>query len=237
MTASSFWSSTKIVRSVLCALVDPKSTPSGTMTAARPPVWRMPEEEHEKKQLGLLRLDDLAAGLWQWTRNRDFRRRVDWRGSASTPPHRHNRPAPANRGSGCPDSAHAVEQHVHAADAQHRAVKVVAVERAFVESAAGGSILVDGLGYRVLTRYVGSGDKEARRAAGRIANHVLRRRRGHLYHQLDDVPRGAKLPVLAQRLQFCRACTRKGRPWCRCRPCRCRRVDPPRWPVRGASAS
>ena len=35
----------------------------------------------------------------------------------------------------------------------------------------------------------------------------------------------------------CRACTRMGRPWCRCRPCRCRRADRPRWPVPGRWAS
>lgn len=37
MTASSFWSSTRMRRSVLCAFDEPKSTPSGTMTAAPPP--------------------------------------------------------------------------------------------------------------------------------------------------------------------------------------------------------
>ena len=31
--------STRILRRVLCALLDPKRTPSGTMIAARPPVW------------------------------------------------------------------------------------------------------------------------------------------------------------------------------------------------------
>jgi hypothetical protein len=36
-TASSLWSSTRIRRSSLCALLDPNSTPSGTITAARPP--------------------------------------------------------------------------------------------------------------------------------------------------------------------------------------------------------
>ena len=36
-TASSFCSSTIILRRVLCAFDEPKSTPSGTMTAARPP--------------------------------------------------------------------------------------------------------------------------------------------------------------------------------------------------------
>ena len=89
----------------------------------------------------------------------------------------------------------AVQQHVHAADAQHGAVKVVAVERPFVEAVAGGSIPVDGPPI-VLDQILGSGDKEARRAAGRVANHVLRRRRGHIHHQLDDMTRGAELPVL-----------------------------------------
>ena len=37
--ASSFWSSTSFLRSATCALVEPNSTPSGTMTAARPPGW------------------------------------------------------------------------------------------------------------------------------------------------------------------------------------------------------
>ncbi len=36
-TASSFCSSTSIRRSALCALLEPNSTPSGTITAARPP--------------------------------------------------------------------------------------------------------------------------------------------------------------------------------------------------------
>ena len=40
---------------------------------------------------------------------------------------------------------HAVQQHVHAADAQHGVVEVVAVEGALVEAAAGGGVLVDGV--------------------------------------------------------------------------------------------
>ena len=88
-----------------------------------------------------------------------------------------------------------VQQHVHAADAKHGAVKVVAVERAFVEAAAGGSILVDSLAI-VLDQILGGGDKEARRAASRVADDILRRRRGHVDHQLDDMTRGAELPVL-----------------------------------------
>jgi hypothetical protein len=39
-------------------------------------------------------------------------------------------------------------------------------------------------------------DEEARRTAGRVANHVRGLRRGQLHHQSDDVPRRAELPVL-----------------------------------------
>ena len=55
-TASSFWSSTNALRSVLCALLEPNSTPSGTITAARPPGLSN-EEQREEEQFGLLRLD------------------------------------------------------------------------------------------------------------------------------------------------------------------------------------
>ena len=46
------------------------------------------------------------------------------------------------------------------------------------------------------TQVLRGGDEEARRAAGRIADHVLGRGRGHVHHQLDDVARGAELAVL-----------------------------------------
>ena len=39
-------------------------------------------------------------------------------------------------------------------------------------------------------------DKEAAGAAGRIADHIARRRLGQLDHQLDDVARRAELAVL-----------------------------------------
>ena len=39
ITPSSRCSSTSSFRSPLCALLEPKRTPSGTMTAARPPLW------------------------------------------------------------------------------------------------------------------------------------------------------------------------------------------------------
>ena len=47
--ASSFCSSTRIVRRVLCALLDPKSTPSGTMTAAATAGLKQAEEEREEQ--------------------------------------------------------------------------------------------------------------------------------------------------------------------------------------------
>ena len=47
----------------------------------------------------------------------------------------------------------------------------------------------------VLTRH----DQEPRRAAGRIADHVGRRRYGQLHHQFDDVTRRSELPVLTGR--------------------------------------
>src|SRR3954463_9903793 len=49
MTASSFWSSTRSWRRVLCALDEPKSTPSGTMTAARPPFLRRRRNRARKR--------------------------------------------------------------------------------------------------------------------------------------------------------------------------------------------
>ena len=48
----------------------------------------------------------------------------------------------------------------------------------------------------VIVESAAGGDEEARSAAGRIADHILGRGRGHLHHQLDDVARGAELPGL-----------------------------------------
>ena len=90
---------------------------------------------------------------------------------------------------------HTVQQHVHAADAQHGGVEVVAVEGAFVEPAAGLGVLVDAVAV-VLDEMLRGGDEKAGGAASRIADDVLRRRRGHVHHQPDDVARRAELPVL-----------------------------------------
>jgi hypothetical protein len=48
-----------------------------------------------------------------------------------------------------------------------------------------------------LAQVFAGGDQKAAGAAGGVADHVLRRRRGELDHQLDDVARGAELAVLA----------------------------------------
>ena len=88
-----------------------------------------------------------------------------------------------------------MQQHVHAADAQHGGVEVVAVESALVEPAAGLGVLVDAVAV-VLDEMLGGRDEEAGRAAGRIADDVLRGGRGHVHHQPDDVARRAELPVL-----------------------------------------
>ncbi len=88
----------------------------------------------------------------------------------------------------------AVQRHVHAADAQHGVVEVVAVEHGMVEVPAGVGVAQD---LRVfLTQIFPGSDQEATGAAGRVANHIPCGGRGEFHHQLDDVPRGAELAVL-----------------------------------------
>ena len=48
----------------------------------------------------------------------------------------------------------------------------------------------------VLAQILAGGDEKPSRAAGRIADHVARLRRGHLDHEPDDVARRAELAVL-----------------------------------------
>ena len=91
---------------------------------------------------------------------------------------------------------HAVQEHVHAADAQHGAVEVVPVEGALVVAPAGGLVPVDGLAV-VADQVLGGGDEKTGGAAGRVADHVPGGGRGHLDHEFDDVARGAELAVLA----------------------------------------
>ena len=90
---------------------------------------------------------------------------------------------------------HAVEEHVHRADAEHGVVEVEAVEQALVEVLLELWVVEE---IRIaLAQVLAGGDEKARRAAGRVAEDVVRRGRGHLDHEADDVARGAELAVLA----------------------------------------
>ncbi len=92
---------------------------------------------------------------------------------------------------------HAVQQHVHAADAQHGVVEVVAVEEGVVEVP---QLLLAAEELRMPPAEVlANGHEEAGRTAGGIADDVVRPRRHQFDHQLDDVPRSAELPVLPSR--------------------------------------
>lgn len=90
-----------------------------------------------------------------------------------------------------------MQRHVHAADAQHGVVEVVAVEHPVMEMRARRRI-VEQLGV-LLAQVLARGHQEAAGAAGRVADGVLRRRGRQLHHQLDDVARRAELAVLAGR--------------------------------------
>ena len=96
---------------------------------------------------------------------------------------------------------HAVEEHIHAADAEHGGIEIVAVEGGLVEAAAGGGILVDGIAVMGV-EILGGGDEETGGAAGGIADLVLGRGSGHVHHELDDVARGAELAVLSGACNF-----------------------------------
>jgi hypothetical protein len=89
---------------------------------------------------------------------------------------------------------HAVQQHVHAADAQHGVVEVEAVEHAVVEVLAQLGVAQE-LGW-CSRRYSPAATRKPAGAAGRVADDVLGRGRGQLHHQLDDVARRAELAVL-----------------------------------------
>ena len=89
----------------------------------------------------------------------------------------------------------AVQQHVHAADAQHGGVKVKAEEGGFVELPGAFSAGVNGL-LVVFLQVFGGGDQKAGAAAGGVANGVAGLRGHHVHHQLNDVARRAELAVL-----------------------------------------
>ena len=87
----------------------------------------------------------------------------------------------------------AVEQHVHAADAEHGGVEVVAVEHRGVEVLALRRV-EQSVGVSVADVFARS-DEEAAGAARRVADLVGRPRCGHLDHQFDDVARRSELAV------------------------------------------
>ena len=89
---------------------------------------------------------------------------------------------------------HAVEEHIHAADAEHGVVKIEPVEEVVVEVFLELRVAED---LRVVVAEVfARRHEEAARAARGIADDILRRGRGELDHELDDVARGAELAVL-----------------------------------------
>ena len=194
MTASSFWSSTSILRSVLCALDEPKSTPSGTMTAARPPGLSRRRKSARKSSSVFLVLTICRRSLARvFVVERSGKRRIGedervfllFAGVVLR-----QRVAVADVG-----ILHAVQQHVHAADAEHRVVEVEAVEKLMVEVAR--EFGVAKYLRMALAQIFAGGDEKTGRAACRIADDVRRLRRDHLDHQPDDVPRRAELAVLA----------------------------------------
>ena len=181
-------------RSSLCALLEPNSTPIGHDHRRAPTGLQEPQEEREEEQLGLLRLDDLqqvlggvlvveAAGEWRIGQHQRvllllatvlLRQRVavaDVR------------------------VLYAVQQHVHAADAQHGVVEVETVEQAMVEVLAQLRVVQQ---LRVaLAQVLASRAQKARRTAGRVADDVGGLGRGELHHQPDDVAWRAELPILS----------------------------------------
>ena len=87
-----------------------------------------------------------------------------------------------------------VQQHVHAANPQHGAVKIKPVKHAVVEVFLQLGVLKD-LAV-VLPQVLPRRHQKATGATRRVTDHILRCRLGQLHHQLNDVSRRAKLPIL-----------------------------------------
>ncbi len=88
----------------------------------------------------------------------------------------------------------AVQGHVHRADAQHRRIKIGAVEHVVMKMLLQCGIKEQRfvVPFQIFRRR----DQITAGAAGRIANDILRRRCGQFHHQLDDMARRAELPIL-----------------------------------------
>ena len=173
------------------------------------------QEEGEEEQLGLLRLDDLQEILGGvFVVERSGKRRIGEDQRVFLFLARvvlRQRVAVADVG-----IFHAVQQHVHAADAEHRVVEVEAVEKLMVEVTREFGVAKN---LRMaLAQIFARRDEKTRRAAGRIAHDVRRLRRDHLDHQPDDVTRRAELAVLAGGRDLGEHVLVQGRPWCRAPP-------------------
>lgn len=105
--------------------------------------------------------------------------------------------------------ADGVQHQVHRRNAQHGAVCVKAgegVPSKVLPLLESHGILV------VVANVLRGGDQKACRAAGRVADGVIRGRLQQLHHHFPDVLGSAKLAVLPSGGQFCPACTRTNRP-------------------------
>ena len=89
---------------------------------------------------------------------------------------------------------HTVQRHVHAADAQHGVVKVIAVEHGVVKVLARHAVAQD-LGVLVAQVFAGCHQKAAG-ATGGVTNGVFGGGGGQRHHELDQVARRAELAVL-----------------------------------------
>jgi hypothetical protein len=96
-----------------------------------------------------------------------------------------------------PHGRHAVQERVHAADAEHGVVEVEAVENVVVEVFLELDVAED---FRVtLAEVFARRHEEAARAAGGIADDVGGLQCDHLNHQPDEVARGSEWAVPASR--------------------------------------
>jgi hypothetical protein len=86
-----------------------------------------------------------------------------------------------------------VEEHVHAADAQHGVVEVEAVEHLVVEVLPKLRVVQDVR--MALAQVLARRNEKACRAAGRVADKVGGLRCRQLHHQPNDVPRSTELPI------------------------------------------
>ena len=158
-----------------------------------PARFQQPQEQGQEQQLGLPRLDHRgqilghAVGIQRAGKRRVGQHQRIGAGIARTLL-RKTVPIPYVR------AFHPVQQHVHAADAQHGAVEIEPVKHLCVKMHGGCRIAqhVRMTGPQIFA----GGHQKAGGAAGRVHDAVARAWRHHLHHQPDDVARRAELAVL-----------------------------------------